>query len=303
MHPFTQESPESVAQEMSVWTIEDYSFDAHCHNQVEIAIILDGGVTLRVNEHTYTLTTGDVAVCGSNDIHSYRDGHGKLLQIVLQPAVLLAPTGWPLRTHFACAKISDAEMSEEMRETVHKIIKMPHSSSMQTGSGAFLRMRGYLLALCGYLLDALPLEEPLTVQLNETKQLNRMRKAFAYIEDHYTESIGLPEVAEAADINRYALSRSFKDFAGMRLDAFINHKRLIKAEAMIKDSKNHKLNLTNIALDCGFGSVRNFNRVYRECHGCSPSEGRKIKDEHAEPSICPTAESERKEPCHDENSA
>ncbi|MFD1885331.1 helix-turn-helix domain-containing protein [Paenibacillus wenxiniae] len=58
---------------------------------------------------------------------------------------------------------------------------------------------------------------------------------------------------------------------GIGYNTYINELRIQRAEQQmtIRERK-----LIDIALDCGFGNVRTFNRVFRQLRGCSPSERR-----------------------------
>ena len=55
----------------------------------------------------------------------------------------------------------------------------------------------------------------------------------------------------------------------MTFSMYLNHIRVNKAIDLIQ---NTDLSMTEIAMNCGFETIRNFNRVFKEIMGCTPSE-------------------------------
>ena len=98
------------------------------------------------------------------------------------------------------------------------------------------------------------------------------QKAILYVNNHYNEAICLKDVAEALNVSPVYMSRVFAKKTGIRFSEFINSFRLQKAIAMVTDPS---IPLGEVAFSCGFGSIRNFNRVFSKMMTCTPSEYRK----------------------------
>ena len=64
-------------------------------------------------------------------------------------------------------------------------------------------------------------------------------------------------------------SRFFKKISGMTFSMYLNHIRVNKAIDLIR-SRN--MSMTDIAMNCGFETIRNFNRVFKQITGYSPRE-------------------------------
>ncbi len=54
----------------------------------------------------------------------------------------------------------------------------------------------------------------------------------------------------------------------MPFSRYLNTVRVSAASEMIAEGK---ISMTNIAIKCGFGTIRSFNRVFKELTGYSPS--------------------------------
>ena len=64
-------------------------------------------------------------------------------------------------------------------------------------------------------------------------------------------------------------SRFFKRISGMTFSMYLNHIRVNRAIDLIN---NTDLSMTEIAMTCGFETIRNFNRVFRQITGYAPRE-------------------------------
>ena len=79
--------------------------------------------------------------------------------------------------------------------------------------------------------------------------------------------------------------RYFKESTGIPFSAYLNYVRTEKAVALLKSDKD--LTITEIADKCGFGTIRNFNRIFKSLTGYSPSSMPKdfvLSDEFVYPS-------------------
>jgi AraC-like DNA-binding protein len=104
---------------------------------------------------------------------------------------------------------------------------------------------------------------------SETQRL--VRKAMAYIHEHYAEPISLKDVARSGGISKEYLARSFHQETGVTLVTYLNRYRIGQAKARLEVGEK---NLTEIALEVGFSSGPYFSRVFRQEVGMSPSEYR-----------------------------
>jgi AraC-like DNA-binding protein len=101
------------------------------------------------------------------------------------------------------------------------------------------------------------------------KQQDTMRKAFLHLEQNFYGKIGMQELATAAGVSRQHLARLWKRETGITLHEHLNALRVVRACELLV-STNHKI--IDVSMDCGFGSVSQFNRSFRKATGISPRE-------------------------------
>lgn len=106
--------------------------------------------------------------------------------------------------------------------------------------------------------------------LHSTDQ-GRMERVCDYIHQHLTEDIDRAQLAKLAHLSEGAFSRFFRSRTGKTVPEYINEVRIGRACRMIAEDQN---NITDIALDCGYRNLANFNRRFREVVGSTPREYR-----------------------------
>ena len=107
----------------------------------------------------------------------------------------------------------------------------------------------------------------------------KMYAVASYIHTHYTEELSLEMLAKKFFISSYYLSHQFKDVTGFTLTDYIQMTKVRNVQAMLI---NTSIPITEAALNCGFNSFSQFNRVFRKHIGLSPSQYRKRHQSQAE---------------------
>lgn len=90
-----------------------------------------------------------------------------------------------------------------------------------------------------------------------------------YLDDNYKKDISLHSLEDKFFINRFYLTRLFKNTYGITINDYIAHKRISKAKELIRFSK---LNIEEIAMECGYADPNYFSRVFKKIEGISPHE-------------------------------
>jgi two-component system response regulator YesN len=93
-----------------------------------------------------------------------------------------------------------------------------------------------------------------------------------FIDHHYREHLSLESVAEFACMSKYHFSRLFHHVVGVTFQEYLALLRVMKAEEMMRQAPNRSV--TRIALEVGFGSLRNMEKHFRSRVGLTPSEYR-----------------------------
>jgi AraC family transcriptional regulator len=92
-------------------------------------------------------------------------------------------------------------------------------------------------------------------------------KALWYIESHFADDISLGEIAAAAGVSRYHVTRAFGEATGLSVMRYVRARRLSEAA---KSLCGGAPDILSVALDAGYGSHEAFTRAFRDQFGQAP---------------------------------
>jgi len=105
------------------------------------------------------------------------------------------------------------------------------------------------------------------------KQLNNdaqrvVRKAMAYLHEHYTEPITREKLARHVGLSERYLTQCFHRETGIAPITYLNRYRVQKAKGLLDAGEK---NITEVALEVGFSDSNYFGQAFRRVTGMSPS--------------------------------
>ena len=110
--------------------------------------------------------------------------------------------------------------------------------------------------------------EPLTAAVHQTSEVTTRYKQLLNRMDNEYDSLTFQNAAAFMNVSEAYFSRYFKKQSGMTFSQYLNVVRVEKAVQLINAHSERKL--TDIMLCCGFNTIRNFNRAFKEITGYSP---------------------------------
>lgn len=95
----------------------------------------------------------------------------------------------------------------------------------------------------------------------------------AWLDQHYHEKIALDDLADKFFINKFYLTRLFKEQYGSSIVNYVLSLRVSRAKELLRFTG---LSVEEIGAQCGFPDANYFSRAFRKIEGISPSEYRKL---------------------------
>lgn len=89
-----------------------------------------------------------------------------------------------------------------------------------------------------------------------------------YLDQHYAEKITLDELASRFFINKYYLTRVFREQYGQSITNYLQNVRITHAKQLLRFTDK---TVEEIGLECGLGQLHYFSRVFKEVEGVAPS--------------------------------
>ena len=106
--------------------------------------------------------------------------------------------------------------------------------------------------------------------INSKKQ--NLSDVKSFLDINYKEKITLEMLSEKFFINKFYLTRIFKEQFGITINSYIIQLRITEAKHMLRFSDK---TVEEIGIECGIGPVHYFSRVFKRIEGISPNEYRK----------------------------
>lgn len=237
------------------------TFPTHFHPAVEIIVILKGKAECVIDGCSYSISEGEAVMVFPNQIHSYNDKEN------VDSAVLIFETSvLPefKKTFKEFVPISPIIKKESLEKSGYYRLLELGLREYQNSSPAL--QKGWLLVLMGKLLESCQLIRHKSGGTDVTADI------LNYCEANYRENISLKSTAKAMHISESRLSHIFSEKIKMGFCNYINMLRINEAANFLATTE---LNITEIALLCGFSTIRTFNRAFLKQMGTSPAKYRR----------------------------
>ena len=227
----------------------------HIHHSFEFITILDGSMTVCVGNDRYELNKGEGILIFPEQLHSLESTDSKHLLFIFSADIVSAFYSKHSSELPKCAKINIPA------HLVSEISKLDSHSSI-------IKLKGTLYSLCAMLDDS---SEYVKRKALENGLLHSI---FDFVESNFDKSCTLDDLGNAFGYNRSYLSRYFSDSTGMPFVSFVNQYRISRACHILKNSNKTVL---ECAYECGYTSLRSFNRNFKLYMGVTPKEYRAAK--------------------------
>ena len=100
----------------------------------------------------------------------------------------------------------------------------------------------------------------------------RVAKVLEYSQEHLGETIRLSDVSSLVDMSDSAFSHFFKKHTNLSYITYLNGLRISRA---CRELESTAMSVSEICWDCGFNNNSNFNRLFLQAKGMTPSAYRK----------------------------
>ncbi|MCD8391088.1 MAG: AraC family transcriptional regulator [Firmicutes bacterium] len=228
---------------------ENLSWYIHFHVSYEICYVTDGEMTVTIGGNEYFLKKGDAVIIFPYQLHKYETKEFSRLHIITFMPELVPSFAEEYKNMIPTDNFF--MMMEKYREWLY-----PNDLFMQKGlvysiMGSFVKYRTFYVSY----------------KNNEDVLLI---KSLKFIENNYAGDCSLRTAAEELSYGYCHLSRTFKQFAQMTYNDYLNHYRINRAVYLLKTGK--KMRIQDVAAACGYESMCSFNRNFKDFTGVTPSE-------------------------------
>ncbi|MGN0666957.1 MAG: AraC family transcriptional regulator [Huintestinicola sp.] len=248
----------------------------HWHSEFELNYILEGSSEFICGDEKFISNKGDIIVTLPNVIHSIypcRSVRQAYDTLVFSPEIFgvsdsdryISECIRPLLNGSMRVKIHitpEHHYYNELQMCVQNIFSCAKGDSPRLD----MLMRSEIIRLF-WLLETEAENVSGSYESNEI-----IRPALEYIAENYNEAITVKQLADSVHLSQSYFMNRFQKYVGLSAVEYISHFRIdLACKALIGTNKN----VSEIAFDCGFRNLSNFNRQFCKIAGCTPTQYRK----------------------------
>ena len=241
----------------NIFIYEPCEYAHHFHKNYELVYMMEGSMEIQVDGHNDVMHKGQFLLVLPNSIHCYRSSEYNRVWICVFSEDFVADFAKIISGKeradrlFCCTEQEMAYLSE---------VLLTDSESL-----SLLAMKAGLYMVCNRYLTCESWK-------NRTEKDGFFaHKVIDYVENNFRRDLTLAELSEHFGYEYHYFSKSFRNTFHMNFKTFLNQYRFDYAKNMILKTE---LDLSTIAMESGFGSLRNFNRIYKLIAGATPKEHR-----------------------------
>ncbi len=259
-----------------------FRYPWHFHSQYEIIHVREGFGLCYAGDRVEKFGSGDLIFFGSNLPHYMRSDE---IFLTDDPDLRVRGTIIQFESEFMSYSIGNYPQLMSIKEFLaqsHRGFIFPGVRCPRiTGLLREFPVRDGFRQIVG-LLDLLQrmathedkraIASPLHYETFPVQGDERIEKIIAYINGNYTDPrLCLEDVASKAAMNTSAFCRYFRQRVGK---PFVGHVAEMRVAHACKLLALKRLGISRIAMECGFGSVGNFNRTFKRVTSFTPTQYR-----------------------------
>lgn len=242
----------------------DIDYVNHIHEETEIVYVLEGEIEVVVDSNNLSLHRGDICIITPGQVHNLvAVGYNKVCIMKLHNYLDLS--GLKLRSNIV---MSNEGIYKQIKSFADNIIE--EDLNRYEGYKSAVSIASWQIQLA--ILRNIP---HIKISNYEMKKVNNKIKLVndvnMYLKEDFPKDISLENVAKHCGYSKYYFSHYFRDITGISFWEYYTYFRIKKAAFMLDNSDNP---VTQIAEDCGFFSLRSFNRAFQKYFNCAPREYR-----------------------------
>ncbi len=240
----------------------------HMHSFFEIELVTEGFGIQNLNGNLYEIKKGSAYFLSPIDFHEVTPKSTMELINISFDSCLVSPE--ILKTIIYQKNNMITNLSMEDTDTVLMLTNILKNNFAITDTYSDINKQNLLESIMIILLRRMENTNNISLQV----ELQPIYQCLQYLFLHFMESPSLDMMAKISGYSIPYFSKKFHDITGKKYIDFLVSIKLNHAKMLLSSTQ---LSITEITSACGFNSISNFNRVFKNTIGISPSQYRNEK--------------------------
>tara|TARA_R110000868_G_scaffold158589_1_gene386796 strand:+ start:28335 stop:29237 length:903 start_codon:yes stop_codon:yes gene_type:complete len=253
---------------------EEFDFPIHFHPEYELNFISNGkGVKRVVGDSVEEIDNIELVLVGPNLHHGWLNNNCKSREIreitiqfhetLFNSELLSKKIMKPIKNMFDRSIhgiLFSKKVSSDIFERISQVSKL---DSMD-----------YFLEFISILHDLANsrnqrLLSTYTTNRDSFENSDKIKKIYEYVQENFDKKITLAEASELINMSQVSFNRFMKKRTGKTFVDYVNDVRIGYAAIRLVEKD---ISISEIAFNCGFNNIANFNRVFKKSKKCTPSQ-------------------------------
>lgn len=231
----------------------DFSFPPHLHDSFELVVVTEGKMNIIVDSIEYCVEAGNAILIFPNQLHELiTTEHSSHFLCIFSPTLVRA------FSKMCLGKVPSQNVFQPDGFYIRRLMDINCANEIDT-----IEIKGILYSLCAEFNKSAEYTD------QSTSKDGLLAKIFKFVEENYRGECTLNALSTSISYNYVYLSRFFKQCTKITFIDYVNRYRIDEACYLLKNSDNSVL---QIAYECGFDSLRSFNRNFKKIMNLTPSE-------------------------------
>lgn len=261
-HPKNQAVAWKASDDLQVELISahyaDQKFSKHTHDTYSIGIVTEGAALCWVSGSLVRVEAGELVLVNPGEVHMGEN---------------VAGVPWGYRSF-----LISADAMRQAAEACHRELFPYYPASHANPAARELLLRTHHASEAGDSLEAqtclrlglMRLVLGSSSRKGGVQKISRQKEVVQlveeYVQEHYRENIGLPDLAYAACMSQFHLVRVFGRATGLTPHQYVTQVRVERAKSMIQRG----IPLLRVATECGFVDQSHMTKWFKRILGYTP---------------------------------
>lgn len=249
----------------------------HLHTDLEWIYVLEGQLTLTIENQTLQIERDELIVINSCQLHELTATETAKL-LILQLNTKEFDAFFPQINELFFAQTALSKKEDPYFSALRLFFFKTCLAFFKAQSYAALECHGYASLALAQLLQCATFEQiPENKQSTHLVRQERIRRISQYIYQHYQEKLLLNEIAEQENLSVNYLSHFFQQNFGLSFQNYLNLIRCEKAYYLLTNTEHSILAISEMT---GFSDVRYLNKTFKTIYHLSPKDYRNQRKNH-----------------------
>ncbi|TKC08603.1 AraC family transcriptional regulator [Pedobacter frigoris] len=260
-----------------------FSTDFHFHEECQLVYVIESEGKRIVGDSVEHFESGELIFLGPNIPHVWHNEKGRLPKDITEiNARSISLFFNPQRLNDLLTQFGDFKKFEEIivkacrgikfhGETKTDLIDLVYKIAEEKEDFSKMILLINILKILSKTSEYEFLATSGYVNNYKLKDRDRMDKVFKYVFDNFSTEMNLETVSNLIGMNKQAFCRFFKERTQKTFIEFVNEVKIAQACKLIA---NKDMLIGNVALECGFYTISNFNKFFKLMMGITPRQYR-----------------------------